>query len=923
MRSCAHTCVCLSSPDHTAARRTDADFVLMRFDLSALSGMAPISRALFRYTVSNVGDQAEMHEFRRSWTASTVTYNSIPMPSTNWPFSQATIDTLWGPTVNDLAGNVATHSVDVTPSINRWLTGTPNHGWVFVPYFGNGCGIRTTAWATVAQQPALEVHFDAPPAPPSAPPAPPRSPPAPPPPAPPPSPPAQPVAPAICMNTCAYAFDSTCSDGGPGSELSYCAYGTDCLDCGPRPVLPPPSPAPPAFPGGVITCLDTCAPSPPFSGGTYYASNGICEDGGPGSSAAWCRLGTDCTDCGPRSTYRPPPPPPRAPQCSNGLPLDLVLVFDHSGSMAPFQAQLLEFARELIFQLQFGANASRVGLVEFDSTATILSYLSSDPNAVLAALATAQQPSGGTSISSGLASGLTVLQAGGSWGIRPKVLLLLTDGFGDSGTNAQAATVRAAGVQIFGVGFGSANPATIAAISSSPASIYAFTAADMAMVRNHFHGQFCSMIISLHAPRAPPLAPPPPSPSLPPPRAPPPPSPSLPPPPPPAFSYVYNGENSSYTGGCQSTWIRSDTPDYVGAQDTGLWWDGSSSTGHFDSVLVQFPDIIGLGPYQLRPHDQIQRATLRYYVDLVWSAPAGATARRELFSPFLDFTTMFASAKSGILSDPTISQDAAPALIERAAHKHVPGEHRRLFFHTLLPPPPPPSTGLSTGATAQLHEISIPWDANSTTFRTFAGAQGLNEAEYRTPAITTALANRAGWFDIDVTASVRSWVNGVNTNNGWIWMPSPQALGGSGDGSSMRACNAPPDRRVNLVVLAAQQPPRPPSPPARPPPPPPPPSPPPSPPRAPFTILTIRNAQHARLRMVAPTANYATATGVVWDGNGPCVSGAQTVSPRGRLSYISCCSQRPHPDDPLLCSHVLASPPLATLLPAGTISISY
>jgi hypothetical protein len=517
--------------------------------------------------------------------------------------------------------------------------------------------------------------------------------------------------------------------------------------------------------------------------------------------------------------------------------------------MAPFQAQLLEFARELIFQLQFGANAARVGLVEFDSTATILSYLSSDPNAVLSALATAQQPSGGTSISSGLASGLTVLQAGGSWGIRPKVLLLLTDGFGDSGTNAQAATVRAAGVQIFGVGFGSANPATIAAISSSPASIYAFTAADMAMVRNHFHGQFCSMIISLHAPRAPPLAPPPPSPSLPPPRAPPPPSPSLPPSPPPAFSYVYNGENSSYTGGCQSTWIRSDTPDYVGAQDTGLWWDGSSSTGHFDSVLVQFPDIIGLGPYQLRPHDQIQRATLRYYVD------------------------------------PTFSANAP-------------------------------------GATAQVHEISKEWSANSTAFRTFAGAQGLNEAEYRTPAITTALANRVGWFDIDVTASVRSWVNGVNTNNGWIWMPSPQNLGGSGDGSSMRACNAPPDRRVNLVVLAAQQPPRPPSPPARPPPPPPPPSPPPSPPRAPFTILTIRNAQHARLRMVAPTANYATATGVVWDGNGPCVSGAQTVSPRGRLSYISCCSQRPHPDDPLLCSHVLASPPLATLLPAGTMSTS-
>jgi hypothetical protein len=217
-------------------------------------------------------------------------------------------------------------------------------------------------------------------------------------------------------------------------------------------------------------------------------------------------------------------------------------------------------------------------------------------------------------------------------------------------------------------------------------------------------------------------------------------------------------------------------------------------------VLVQFTDIIGSGPNQLRPHEYIQRATLRYYVD-------------------------------------------------------------------------PVHAGNAIGASAQLHEISKEWNANSTTFRTFAGAQGLNEAEYRTPAIATAFATRAGWFEIDVTASVRSWVNGVG-NNGWIWMPSPQALGGSSDGSQMRACNAPPDRRVNLVVLAAQQPPRPPSPPARPPPPPPSPSPPPSPPRAPFTVMTIRNAEHARLRMLFPDINYAAATETVWDGNSACVPAA-------------------------------------------------
>ena len=41
--------------------------------------------------------------------------------------------------------------------------------------------------------------------------------------------------------------------------------------------------------------------------------------------------------------------------------------------------------------------------------------------------------------------------------------------------------------------------------------------------------------------------------------------------------------------------------------------------------------------------------------------------------------------------------------------------------------------------------------------------------------------------------------------------------------------------------------------------------------------MQIRNAQHALLRMVAPTTNYATATEVFWVGNTACAaSGAQT-----------------------------------------------
>ena len=280
-----------------------------------------------------------------------------------------------------------------------------------------------------------------------------------------------------------------------------------------------------------------------------------------------------------------------------------------------------------------------------------------------------------------------------------------------------------------------------------------------------------------------------------------------------------------------------------------MWWDGSSSVGNFDAALVQFTDIIGFGPYQLRPHEQILRATLRYYVD----------------------DTLAANAP---------------------------------------------------GDSASLHEISIPWNASVTTFNTFTGAQGLNEAEYRVPMVATALATQAGWFNIDVTASVNGWINGTS-NNGWIWLPT-----GGSNGAQFRACNAPADRRVNLAIIAMVLPPMPPSPPATPPPPPRPPSPPPSPPMAPLSVRTIGNAEHARLRMVAPDTNYATATEVFWDNNSPYAGGAPrtfSLSDRPRRRHLltlqasspsPCCF--PHARASYTCS-----PPLRPLTAcAGPTSIS-
>jgi DNA-directed RNA polymerase subunit RPC12/RpoP len=82
--------------------------------------------------------------------------------------------------------------------------------------------------------------------PPPLPPPPPSPPPSPPPP-PPPSPPGL----RMCEDNC-QAVTSTgvrvlhrngaCEDGLEGSQSAQCMHGTDCTDCGPRILYPPPPP---------------------------------------------------------------------------------------------------------------------------------------------------------------------------------------------------------------------------------------------------------------------------------------------------------------------------------------------------------------------------------------------------------------------------------------------------------------------------------------------------------------------------------------------------------------------------------------------------------------------------------------------------------------------------------------------------------
>lgn len=40
--------------------------------------------------------------------------------------------------------------------------------------------------------------------------------------------------PTICDNSCPFADDGVCDDGGDGAVYDVCQYGSDCNDCGER-----------------------------------------------------------------------------------------------------------------------------------------------------------------------------------------------------------------------------------------------------------------------------------------------------------------------------------------------------------------------------------------------------------------------------------------------------------------------------------------------------------------------------------------------------------------------------------------------------------------------------------------------------------------------------------------------------------------
>ena len=106
-----------------------------------------------------------------------------------------------------------------------------------------------------------------------------------------------PSSPSICSHSCTYSNDGDCDDGGPGADYALCDLGSDCADCGLRPIQQPSPAAPPptplvhseisvtndAYNGEVswaLTCDGLSAPitggAPHLDGTTWSAPLGSC-----------------------------------------------------------------------------------------------------------------------------------------------------------------------------------------------------------------------------------------------------------------------------------------------------------------------------------------------------------------------------------------------------------------------------------------------------------------------------------------------------------------------------------------------------------------------------------------------------------------------------------------------------------------------
>lgn len=166
-------------------------------------------------------------------------------------------------------------------------------------------------------------------------------------------------------------------------------------------------------------------------------------------------------------------------------PLDLMLVLDGSGSIAPPDFELARrFARTVINSCLF-VPGSRAGVVEYSTTARLVQGLSGDRGEVDLALRALIQSGGSTATGSAINLAQSHLTSNQRQGAK-NVIIVLTDGESNTGPSPIAAAndARAAGSKLFAIGVGRLiNRAELEGIADQPSASHVFEVTDFASLQ--------------------------------------------------------------------------------------------------------------------------------------------------------------------------------------------------------------------------------------------------------------------------------------------------------------------------------------------------------------------------------------------------------------------------------------------------------
>lgn len=178
-----------------------------------------------------------------------------------------------------------------------------------------------------------------------------------------------------------------------------------------------------------------------------------------------------------------PPTRPATAQTPPPTPFDLMLVLDGSGSISRPDFELARtFARNLVNSCLF-VSGSRIGVVQFASTAQLEHPLSSDRAAVDGALVAMRQLIGSTATDRAIDLAQAQLTANRRPGVR-NFIIVFTDGLSNdpAATGRAADAARAAGTELFAVGIGldPQGRAELERIANQPPSTHVFNVTDFA-----------------------------------------------------------------------------------------------------------------------------------------------------------------------------------------------------------------------------------------------------------------------------------------------------------------------------------------------------------------------------------------------------------------------------------------------------------